>query len=292
MRSRKFIFITVVLTALATLFFQPERTVAEIVIFRKERSTAANPNFHTCIPMSLTENLSAKINGDTGRGCEFDVEVRPIGEWVAVGGFFDSPPYAWGNDKFYTVKEGNYSFTCNNATYSLDRTNLPSYVQITGETDLPATDASGPGKKYALKILPPANEGSSFNLNMGMNTICTMTKQGGDFEGVLETVDVKAPYKDDCNKATPIEINPRKFTLALPVTIGAACGAPPTEAPTATPEATSTPKPTATPKPVCGGPCLPDVDTCPEDCAVCVPDESGNDVCLVPTPKAYIFQVT
>src|SRR3990167_5956383 len=132
MKRVRYLFLLIILI-LSVFFSMPEQLRAEIAVFRINRSTPEHPNFHSCMPMSLTENLSAKITGETGRNCEFDVELTPAGEWVSVGGFFDSPPYAWERDKFYSISKGDFSYTCKNSSYSLDTGSLPSYVQVIDE---------------------------------------------------------------------------------------------------------------------------------------------------------------
>ena len=212
-----------VITIISAAFFGTESVArAEVVVFQTQRSGVP---FKSCMPMSLSENISAKVVGETGKGCEFDVEVKPAGEWVSVGGFFDSPPYAWGSDSYHNVSEGEFSFTCKNANFTFDDESLPSFVTITGQSDIPASSTGGPGKKYTLKIADNASA-SSFNMNFDMSTDCTMFGKGSNFSGAMTPVNVSAPYRDGCNKSTPIEINPREFAHTQTIRIVGTCGAP------------------------------------------------------------------
>ena len=223
-------FILIVLVS-GFFFLSASHVSAEVVVFRQLFTS-----YGQCYPVSLTENIIASKNGQPGAGCDFNVEVRPKGEWVYTGGYFDTPPYAWGNDSFYTSGQLSASFTCTNPVFTLDQSSFPSYVQLTKQEDLPANTNNGPGKRYHFSFAPTAPLGTSFNLGLSFQTNCQMKKKGG----VILTPVTKS--SSQCKKQTEININPRKANLNLPITIGESCGTPTPIPPTAT----VTPLPTAT----------------------------------------------
>lgn len=233
--NMKFLKLAFIVLAGGFFFLGPKSVSAEIVVFREGTTS--------CYPISLNENILATKNGQPGAGCDFNVEVRPQGEWVSAGSYFDSPPYAWGNDSFYTSGQLNASFTCGNPTFALDQSSLPSYIQLTKQEDLPADTNNGPGKRYHFSFAPAAPLGTSFNLGSSFQTDCQMKRQRGT---VLAPVSGGTSVSG-CMTRNPININPRKANLNLPITIGDACGTPTPPPPTATPQPTATPIPTATP---------------------------------------------
>jgi hypothetical protein len=64
-------------------FLSAKNVSAEVVVFRIGND---------CYPTSLTENIATSQNGQPGSNCDFNIEVRPKGEWVSAGNYFDSPP--------------------------------------------------------------------------------------------------------------------------------------------------------------------------------------------------------
>src|SRR3989344_5333801 len=90
-----------VLIALPALLFSVSTVRAEVVWFRAPEPgdyySGTDINKGYCYPISLTENLSTKVNGDLGPGCDFTVDVVAQGEWATAGYFFGTPPYAWIN---------------------------------------------------------------------------------------------------------------------------------------------------------------------------------------------------
>src|SRR3989338_8757461 len=117
------------------------KAVAEIRVFRTPRDDHYSDGVQKgkCYPMSLTENISAKTVGQTGTACMFSLEANAVGEWVYAGGYFDTPPYAWGSDHFYNGDKGDFSYTCGNPSYTLDETALPSYVEVLDVQDIPGS---------------------------------------------------------------------------------------------------------------------------------------------------------
>ena len=176
----KKILIFSVLAGIALAFVIPQIALAEVVIFRipgREYFSGTNILKGFCDPMTLSENLSARTVGTVGPDCSFDVEVKPMGEWVSTGGYFDTPPYAWVTNTFYTANGDDYSFTCKNAATTLNRTSLPSYVRILSESNIAATSSTGPGKKFTVKIDPSAAQNSSFNMDFSFSSNCEMIKK-------------------------------------------------------------------------------------------------------------------
>jgi hypothetical protein len=234
MKFNKFVFI--VLTV-GFFLWNVKKISAEVVVFRQPISQG----YGNCYHVSLNENIIASTNGQSGAGCDFSVETRPSGEWVSTGSYFDSPPYAWNTDSYYTSGGLTASFTCTNLAFTLNKSNLPSYIQVTKEEDLPQNSTSGPGKKYSFSISGAASQGASFNLPFSFQTQCIMKSQS---YGELTPVSGSS----SCGSLPQIEINPRQASLNYSITIGYPCGTPtpvpPT--PTFTPVPTSTPIPSPT----------------------------------------------
>jgi len=271
---------------LPLLFFAFLKSVtpaqAEIVVFRIARD---DPQKGSCYPMSLTENISTRINGQTGAGCAFTLDVTASGEWVTAGDYFNTPPYAWGSDSYYNAGgNADYSFTCNQPTYTLNRTTLPSYITLTREENISGTGTTIPaGKRYHFAVSSTAPSNSSFNTDLSFISTCTMKKQGGEFQGVMTPV---ARTSNACGQLPVITINPRKGSLKLPITIGTSCA--PTKTPTPRPSNTPVPSrtptktPTPTPPPSCGEVCVPSDNQCPQQCPLCIPS-GGTNRCVAPT---------
>lgn len=230
-----------------------------VVWFRRELFDKPDKSYDrgACWEMSLNENVVAKVRGEVGPGCDFTVDVEAVGEWVFVGGYFNTPPYSWVQDKFYlTDKGGPFSFTCSEPVYGLDPAGLPGYVQLVKEEPLPGEiPVKAAGKRYYFTTAADAPTEGSFNLGLGFTATCEMRLEG---YGALTPVEVDRE-SGKCGEKKPIEINPRGAGLVLPVTINENCTlppatatpteAPPTSMPTATPEPTNTPVPTNTPIP-------------------------------------------
>lgn len=240
---RKLFFISLTVILLGSF---PAAVQAEIVNIR-------NPNIVTertnrCSYVSLTENVDAKVSGSTGPGCTFSVDVRAVGEWVHTGGYFDSPPYAWDTDRFYSTQSpkssvSEFSHTCSLPDYSFDTLLLPSVFQLTNSSDLPSTDPLvAPGKRYTFKVKENATADASYNLDLSYSTSCMMRWKEGSNTGDAEYVE---DGTSSCVDLNTVNINPRKSSLRYRVTIaGASCGSltpPPTNPPVV---ATSTPSPT------------------------------------------------
>lgn len=278
--------------------------MAEVIVFRTPSDDHYSDGVQKgkCYPISLTENLSVKTVGKTGTVCTFTLEATAIGEWVYTGGYFDTPPYAWGSDHFYSSDKGSFSYTCQNPSFTIDEISLPSYVEVLSEQDVPGSSTASPGKKYTMAITDTAPQNASFNVKLSYLTNCTMKLQGGLDGAIMKSVDPSDANPDHCGRGAVYDSNPRVANLTFPITIQGSCITPsptirptattvptataaPTASPSVTPTPTRTPTPTITPtpKPVCGGPCIPGVDTCPKECSVCVLSGVGNK-CLVPTP--------
>lgn len=254
--------------------------MAEVVVFRMpldEFYSGTNIRKGECFPMTLSENLSAKIKGQVGANCTFDVDIKPLGEWVLTGGYFDTPPYVFGNDKFYDVNPGSFSFTCNSSAFSLDRASLPSYARITDEQEITGTLNEGPIKRYTVKLNQSAPDKSSFNMNFNFSANCNMKEESGIGGGIMSPVDPLESSPDKCGRANVIEINPREISLKLPVKLTSSC-LPPTDIPE--------PTPSDSPPPACGDSCDGDVDICPNECPICEINEFEEGVCIAPSPTS------
>ncbi|MBL7159186.1 hypothetical protein ISS85_01810, partial [Candidatus Microgenomates bacterium] len=224
---------------------------AEQVKFRvREWGSASSPR-GDCCTFSLTENLSQTTSGKVGPDCDFVVDLCFLGEWENVGGYFDTPPYAWGGDHFYTSNvcppgDGyQYSFSCSSSQYTLNSSSLPSYVTLTGEQSVTCSEG-GPGKQYQFHVSDSAPTSGSFNLSFDFSSNCQMKRQG---HGVCDAVN--GSCSSQCGQCPTITINPRQASLAIPFSITDICGPSPTPTnsptPTLSPTPTITPTPTATP---------------------------------------------
>jgi len=279
---KKLLFI--ILPILLIGFLKTARPVqAEIVVFRITRD---DPTKGTCNPMSLTENMTTRVVGNTGAGCNFQLETTVTGEWVTAGDYFDTPPYAWGADTYYNGGgAADFSFTCNQPTYDFGDTDLPSYVTLTREETITGTGTTVPvGKRYFFSVSNSAPANSSFNANVYFETDCTMKKTGTDESGPMTPV---RQTSNACGSLPVIDINPRKENFQIPITIGTSCAPTSTPRPTATstpvPSRTPTKTPTPTPLPQCNGPCVPSDNQCPQQCPLCV-SVGGNFKCQAPSP--------
>ena len=95
MRKKRFISF---LLALPAILFTALPARAEVVWFREPEPgdyySGTDINKGYCYPISLTENLSTKVDGDVGPGCDFTVDVVAQGEWATAGHYFGTRPYA------------------------------------------------------------------------------------------------------------------------------------------------------------------------------------------------------
>lgn len=259
--------------------------------------------------MSLSENISAKVKGKTGAGCAFSVDAMATGEWVFTGDYYDTPPYAWGSDHFYPGGNADYSYTCTQPDYSIDEASLPAYVALESVENIPATGSNPMGKRYNLSLSSSAPVTGSFSIPFSFETNCTMKTQGGNWTGVMMSVNPADSQPEACGKSQVIDLNPRGTTLKLPVTLGASCISP---TPTPPPDCgdicnpsdnkcpidckacakvgtenrcmAPSPTPTVTPPPSCGTTCIPSDNKCPQNCFVCVPTSGGKGICMAPSP--------
>ncbi len=252
---KKYIFL--ILVAVGALFlvqYYVDKTSAEMVTFQIKPTR--------CRPISLSENVDVVRSGSTGRGCTFSITLTAKGEWVNTGGYYDTPPYAWGGDHFYTINEKagyidpdtglpdntvrnrDYSFTCSNPTYSIG--SLPSYITLTSTENVSGSGTDiAPGKKYTFQVASNAPTNTSFNIGTSYQATCNMiSQQDGQLQPVIETN--SASQNPGCeDRTSPININPRGTSNNYSVTISStSCGSP-----------TATPTPTDYPK------CPPDVDS-------------------------------
>lgn len=244
---------------------------AETVQF-DERGTARE-----CITTTLNETIAVKVSGSTGSGCEFSVDVAAGGEWVKTKGFSGSPPYAWGSSAFYESDGDTLSLTCSQPSYELDKSGLPSYINVTKEEDIPGSGTTTPvGKRYFFSVGSQAQTGSSFNAPLKFTTNCDMSKKENGSERPMVPIEGWRSG-DRCSAQPQIEINPRTKTSSFPITIGTSCLAP-----------SPSPSPTP-PPPVCGDACTTPADCqgIKDGCTLCVPKPGGGgNICQPPPPPA------
>lgn len=260
------IIISILGILLVQQLFYTNAVKAEVAVFSYKNTR--------CRPITLNESIDATVTGVTSAGCQFNVNIRAKGEWVKTGGYFDTPPYAWGGDDFYQIDETegyvdpntgladpdrnprivDYSYTCVQPTYTLDTTWLPSYVQVVSEqTDDGTGTTVSVGKAYTLQLDPSAPVGSTFDLPFRFTSNCTMYRRDGD--EILELWNVE-PLTHHCQERAKIDINPRSAQRIYTVTVGSSsCTALPTAGPTSirTPTPSKTPMPTPTPEPLAKG---------------------------------------
>lgn len=264
------LFILSFISFVLAMIIVPAAARAEVVSFRDPRETqvyqGTDINKGDCWKISLSENISAKINGDTGPGCEFSADVFLSGEWVFTGSYYDTPPYAWDEDVFYglnTLLKPQLSFTCSSPAYSLNSASLPSFVTLVKEENLAPVNTTSPlGKRYFFKVADNA-PGTSFNIGLGAESDCDMKRKQND--GAIERMFPVDPGERQCGKAEILEINPREAAHTLKVTMGSSCVPP---SPTSTPAPTSTPVPTATPVPTLTSTPVPTATPLPTDTPV------------------------
>jgi hypothetical protein len=212
---------------------------AEIVKFRYDEWGTATMPRGKCGAFSLIENLSQTTSGRVGPECDFQTEVCPLGEWGGAGGYFDTPPYAWGSDQYYSGPSGyKFSFTCDSPRYSID--SIPSYLAKQGEQVITCCGGA-PGKRYRFHMSSSAPASGSFNLSFSYSANCQMKRQGF---GVCDAINSSCTTQ--CGECPIVNINPRKASLTIPFRINDICLA---LTPTATPIPTSTPTPLPTPTP-------------------------------------------
>lgn len=248
-------------------------TYVTVLGFRAQDHLIANDPLKDlrCADATINENIVATNAGKAGPGCSLSVDVRATGEWVFTGGFFDSPPYVWGewpdiyniygNNLFVIVNGGGSIFQCSLPTYTLDQSALPTYVKLDKQEDIPSNNPIvAPGKRYLFTFTGDAPLNQSFTLPISFSSTCDMfgatTYEERYTKGRL--VPIAFGFYGQCTQAPTITINPRQKTLRQTITLSESC-APPTNTPvppTLTPlptataiPPTSTPVPTLTPQP-------------------------------------------
>lgn len=245
----KFIIQLFIIGFLFTFFEKPVN--AEIVIF------SSNPT--RCRPISLNENLNVSMSGSTGRGCEFSITTQATGEWTLAGGFYDTPPYGWGGENPFVIDETsgyihsdgtpiqtsrwrNYSFTCNQPTYTLN--GISSYVSLVRAEIVPGSipDVAN-AQRYYFRVNQNAPTSGSFTLQASFTASCSMESEDG-------LTPVSSTRK--CQESSPININPRKASNAYTVQFSSSSCITPTATPRPTSTRTPTPSPTTPPSPSCG----------------------------------------
>ena len=264
MKNTIVIVLTILLVAFHLIF--TAKAHAEVVVFNYQTTR--------CRAITLSENLDVTPVGITSAGCQFNLDVQARGDWVVTGGYFDTPPYGWGGDNFFTINEtqdaldpdtglidtgknprpADYSFTCNQPTYTVDQGWLPAYVQLVSQS---STDGAGTsiadGKTYTFQIDPLAPVGATFDIPIRFTSDCTMIRRDDTGELSMNTVE---PIFNKCQKRAPININPRTVQRNYTVTVGnSLCTALPTPLPTGikTPTPSKTPAPTPTAEPLAAG---------------------------------------
>ncbi len=249
-------------------------TQSGVFTFRKKlSSTYDGTDLHKgkCMVMSLNEQLTARVNGKTGTGCDFTIDVHAGGEWVNTGKYFDTQPYSWGSDKFYSDgKDKTFSFTCTNPAYSFNSTSLPSYIHITREEIIPGTAMDPPGKRYHLAVDLDAQANASYNADLSFSTSCTMYMKEGSTTDELVAVENQTDY---CGKIPTVNINPRMKTLKLPIKVGETC------AQQLLPTLTPTPI-----RPACNQTCNPSNNQCVQECPLCQQNSNNTYTCQPPPP--------
>ena len=198
----------------------PTAAHAEVVNVRTPNIITERIN--RCSYVSLSENVDTKVSGSTGAGCTFTVDVRAVGEWVHTGGYFDSPPYAWGSDRFFSTQSpqssvSDFSNTCSVPVYSLDSSLMPSVFQLVNSSDLSSSDPLvAPGKRYSFKVKDTAIAGETYNLDLSYSTSCTMRWKEGSNSGDAEYVE---DGTSSCVDLNTININPRTASSKYKISI-------------------------------------------------------------------------
>jgi len=198
----------------------PTAAHAEVVNVRTPNIITERIN--RCSYVSLSENVDTKVSGSTGAGCTFTVDVRAVGEWVHTGGYFDSPPYAWGSDRFFSTQSpqssvSDFSNTCSVPVYSLDSSLMPSVFQLVNSSDLSSSDPLvAPGKRYTFKVKDTAIAGETYNLDLSYSTSCTMRWKEGSNSGDAEYVE---DGTSSCVDLNTININPRTASSKYKISI-------------------------------------------------------------------------
>ncbi|CAN5217643.1 hypothetical protein BH09PAT2_BH09PAT2_05920 [soil metagenome] len=248
--------ITTTIIIILFFFILTSPVQAEVAVFSWENTR--------CRPISLTETLNITSQGVSNAGCTFNLNVRATGDWVLTGGYFDTPPYGWGGDNFYSIDEADgyidpntglpnpdkssvvdYSYTCEQPTYKVNQALLPAYAKLVGSgTDDGTGTSVADGEVFSIKLDATAPLGATFNIPVTFNSNCDMFRR--DKNGEIIQMWTVSPSNMKCQKQAAININPRTATRNYTVTVGrAACGV----APTATPIKIKTPTPSRTPIP-------------------------------------------
>ncbi len=218
--------ILVTLLLLSSCIIFSHSASAEVATFRKDTDN--------CRPISLTEGISTTLTGNTGKGCTFSVDVRATGDWVMTGAYFDSPPYGWGGDNYFTIDErvgaddGNsrlypYSFTCSQPNYSIDQAWLPSFITLLSTQNLSGTGVSVPqGKRYTFQVATNAPIGTSFEIPLSFTANCDMFV---DKSGTILRAEPVTNSSNACTDQTVININPRTAQFDYTTTVSSnTCG--------------------------------------------------------------------
>lgn len=284
---KKKLYLSVILTLTILVFALPEKMALADV-----------GNFGG-FSVTLNESMRAVKNGQTGQSCDFTVETTATGEWVLAAGTGDSPPYAWGNDVFFTVpvligyysryplQAASFSFTCSYPAYALDTTRLPTYVKFTKEEDIPPSNQSprivqfnpllGPSSLPGGFLTPPGKRYFFSITNPTTTQVSASSVETPSFTIPLSFT-TQCQFKELNQVTIPYSL-PMKRTGAynLPVTIASeACAA------------AASPTPTG---PIqCFQTCTPHPDTSANDCANAVnPTPNGRpcNACL-PAPTVPI----